>query len=119
MFPYNPQHNGVSERKNNTIVGVARAMIHDQGLPLFLWAEATNTVVYLQNRSPHRVLGNMTPKEAFTREKPHVGHLHIFGCLTYSYIPKEQRTKLEPMAEKGIFMGYNETSKAYPDLYSF
>jgi len=42
-----------------------------------------------------------------------VGHLHIFGCLTYSYIPKEQRTKLKPMAEKGIFMGYNETSKAY------
>eukprot|EP00253_Pinus_taeda_P004115 PITA_04115 len=55
----------------------------------------------------------MTPKEAFTGEKPHVGHLHIFVCLTYSYIPKEQRTTLEPMAEKGVFMGYNETSKAY------
>eukprot|EP00253_Pinus_taeda_P004364 PITA_04364 len=55
----------------------------------------------------------MTPKEAFAREKSHVGHLRIFGYLTYSYIPKEQRMKLEPMAEKGIFMGYNETSKAY------
>lgn len=88
-------------------------MIHDQGLPLFLRVEACNTIVYLHNRSPHRVLGNMTLEETFTREKPHVGHLRIFGCLTYSYIPKEQRTKLEPMAEKGIFMGYNETSKAY------
>ena len=55
----------------------------------------------------------MTLEEAFTGEKPHVGHLCIFGCLTYSYIPKEQRTKMEPMAEKGILMGYNETSKAY------
>eukprot|EP00253_Pinus_taeda_P032243 PITA_32243 len=111
--PYNPQQNGVSERKNRAIVGVATAMIHDQGLPLFLWTEAYNTVVYLQNKSPHRVLGNMTPEEAFTGEKPHVGHLRIFGCLTYSYIPKEQRTKLEPMAEKGILMAYSETSKAY------
>lgn len=100
---YNPQQNGVSERKNKAIVGAARAMIHDQGLPLFLWVEACNIVVYLQNRSPHSILKNMTPEEAFTKEKPHVGHLHIFGCITYSYIPEEQRTKLEPMAEKGIF----------------
>ena len=38
--PYNPQQNGVSERKNRSIVGAAKAMLHDQGLPLFLWAEA-------------------------------------------------------------------------------
>jgi transposase InsO family protein len=34
--PYNPQQNGVAERKNKTIVRATRAMIHDQGLPLFL-----------------------------------------------------------------------------------
>jgi hypothetical protein len=110
---YNPQQNGVAERKNRSIVGAARAMIHDQGLPLFLWAEACNTVVYLQNRSPHRALGNVTPDEAFTGHKPQVGHLHIFGCVTYSFIPKELRKKMEPTAEKGIFVGYSEVSKAY------
>lgn len=88
-------------------------MLHDQGLPLFLWAEACNTAVYLQNRSPHRALGHMTPEEAFSGKKPDIGHLHIFGCITYSYIPKEKRTKLEPTAEKGIFVGYSETSKAF------
>lgn len=88
-------------------------MLHDQGLPLFLWVEACNTVVYLQNRSPHRALGNVTLKEAYSRQKPHLGHLRIFGCLTYSHVPKERRTKLEPTAEKGIFVGYSETSKAY------
>jgi hypothetical protein len=40
IVPYNPQQNGVAERKNMAIVGAARAMLHDQGLPLFLWAEA-------------------------------------------------------------------------------
>ena len=110
---YNPQQNGVAERKNRSIVGAARAMIHDQGLPLFLWAEACNTAVYLQNMSPHRALGNLTPDEAFTGKKPQVGHLRIFGCVTYSYIPKELRKKMEPTAEKGIFVGYSEISKAY------
>jgi len=33
---YNPQQNGVSERKNRSIVGAERDMLHDQGLPLFL-----------------------------------------------------------------------------------
>jgi hypothetical protein len=30
--PYNPQQNGVDVRKNKTVIGAARAMIHDQGL---------------------------------------------------------------------------------------
>jgi transposase InsO family protein len=45
--PYNPQHNGVVKRKNRTMVGATRAMIHDQGLPLFLWEEASSVAVYL------------------------------------------------------------------------
>jgi transposase InsO family protein len=44
--PYNPQQNGVAKRNNRAIVGVARSMLHDQGLPLFLWAEACYTTVY-------------------------------------------------------------------------
>jgi transposase InsO family protein len=36
--PYNPQQNGVAKRKNKTMVEATQAMIHDQGLPLFLWA---------------------------------------------------------------------------------
>ena len=55
----------------------------------------------------------MTPEEAFSGKKPDVGHIRIFGCIAYSYIPKEKRTKLEPTAEKDIFVGYNETSKAF------
>ena len=111
--PYNPQQNGVAERKNRAIVGAARAMLHDQGLPLFLWTEACHTAVYLQNRSRHRAVGSMTPEEDFSGKKPEVGHFRVFGCITYSYIPSEKRTKLEPMEERGIFVGYSETSKAF------
>jgi len=47
--PYTPEQNGVAERKNCTIVEVVHAMIHDQRLPKFLWAEATNNPIYVQN----------------------------------------------------------------------
>eukprot|EP00253_Pinus_taeda_P001882 PITA_01882 len=47
--PYTPEQNGVVERKNRSIVEVVCAMLHDQGLPKFLWGEAANTVVYVQN----------------------------------------------------------------------
>ena len=49
----------------------------------------------------------------FSGEKPKVSHLRIFGCPVYVHVPKEKRSKLEPPGKKGIFVGYNESSKAY------
>jgi transposase InsO family protein len=95
-IPYNPQQNGVAERKNRAITGAARSMLHDQSLPLYLWAEASATVVYLRNRSPHRILGKMTHEEAFTSRRPNVEHIKIFECLTFSHVPSKRRTKLDP-----------------------
>jgi hypothetical protein len=111
--PYNPQQNGVAERKNRSIVEAVKAMIHDQSLPMFLWEEASNTTVYIQNRSPHRILEDKTHEEAFTGVKPEVSHLRIFGCPIYIHIPKEKRTKLEPSGKEGTFVGYREISKSY------
>jgi hypothetical protein len=71
------------------------------------------TTVYVQNKSPHKTVRNMTPEEAFTRVKPEVGHFKIFGCPVYIHIPKEKRTKLDPSGRKGTFVGYSESSKAY------
>ena len=70
-------------------------------------------VVYLQNKSPHRSLGNLTPEEDFSWNRSQLTHLRIFRRATYSQVPKEKRTKLDPTTEKGIFVRYSETSKAY------
>jgi hypothetical protein len=80
---------------------------------MFLWGEAAMTVVYVQNRSPHRILKNMTPEEAFSEKKPSVEHLRIFGCYVYIHVPKDKRKKLEPSGKRGVFVGYSESSKAY------
>ena len=88
-------------------------MLDDQDLPMHLWVEATRKAMYVENRTPHRVLENKTLEEVFFSKKPEVSHLKIFGCPVYIHIIKEKRTKLDPSGKKGIFVGYSEISKAY------
>jgi transposase InsO family protein len=104
-FPYNPQQNEVAERKNITIIEATKEMIHDQSLPMTLRAEACMKTIYVQNRSPHQILKNITPEEAFTKVKPEIRHFKIFGCPVYLHVPKEKRSKLEPLGRKGTFVG--------------
>jgi len=111
--PYKPEQNGVAERKNRTIVEATTAMLYDQDMPKFLWAEACNTAVYVQNRAPHRALGKITPKSVFTGKKPKVSNFRRFGSLAYYHIPEEKRKKLDQTAEKGYLVGYSEKDKAY------
>jgi hypothetical protein len=94
-------------------VGATRAMLHDQGLPMHLWEEACNTMVYVKNHCPHRVLGMSTPKEAFTSKKLDVSHFKIFGSFVYVHVTKDARKTLEPTVEVGIFVGYTETPHNY------
>ena len=51
--PYNTQQNGIAERKNRTITEAAKAMIHDQDIPMYLWEEASSTTIYIQYHTPH------------------------------------------------------------------
>ena len=99
--PYNPQQNGVAERKNRSIIEATKEMIHDQGLPMHLWAEASSTAVYVKNRSPHKILGNKTFEEVFTGKNPKVSHLRIFGCPVFIHVPKEKIKKIGTFGKEG------------------
>ena len=103
----------MAERKNINIVGATRAVLHDQGLPLHLWVEACNTTVYLQNRSPHHILGMKTPEEAFSGKRPDVGHFRIFGSSMYFHVTKDAWKNLDLTTELGIFVGYTNTPHNY------
>jgi hypothetical protein len=115
--PYNPQQNGVDERKNRTICEAAKAMMFDQDLPKSLWAEANSIAVYIQNRCPHAILKDTTPEEVFSGIKPKVGHLRIFGCPVYIHVPKEKRTKMQPSGKKGVLWGTVRTPRLKGYMY--
>ncbi|XP_057996597.1 uncharacterized protein LOC131175917 [Hevea brasiliensis] len=111
--PYSPQQNGVSERKNKTIVEMAKCMLKMKGLPKEFWAEAEYTAMYLLNRLPSRSVEGKTPIEAWLKTKPSTKHLRLFGFICYIHIPDAKRVKLDDKAELGIFLGYAATSKGY------
>jgi len=90
-MPHTPEQNGVVERKNRSIVEAVRAMHHDQGHPKFLWAEAANTVVYVQNECPHQALDCKTPEEMFIGKKLDVSHFRIFASPVFSCAEREDK----------------------------
>jgi hypothetical protein len=59
--PYTPQHNGVVERMNRTLMEKARCMLSGAEIGQEFWAEAVGTACYLVNRSPSSMLGDKTP----------------------------------------------------------
>jgi hypothetical protein len=56
--------------------------------------------VYVQNKNLHQTLKNITPKEGFTRMKPEIEHFRLFGCPMYFHVPKEKKSKLDPLGRK-------------------
>ncbi|XP_048623783.1 uncharacterized protein LOC125592576 [Brassica napus] len=62
--PITPQQNGVGERKNRTMLEMARSMLKSKKLPKELWAEAVACAVYISNRSPTKSVLGKTPQEA-------------------------------------------------------
>lgn len=110
---YTPQLNGVAERKNRTILNMARSMLKGKMLPKEFWAEAVSTAVYLLNRCPTKNVRGVTPEEAWSTHKPSANHLRVFGCVAYAKIPEARRTKLDDKGVKCIFTGYGDKIMGY------
>ena len=66
IAPYSLQQNRVSERKNRTVMEMARCMLFEKKLPKLLWVESVSTSVYLLNRLPTKSVQSKTPIEAWS-----------------------------------------------------
>ena len=75
---YTPQQNGVVERKNKTLITLARSMLDEYETPERFWAEAINTACYASNRLYlHRLL-KKTAYELLIGRKPNVSYFRVF-----------------------------------------
>ncbi|KAL3533483.1 hypothetical protein ACH5RR_007004 [Cinchona calisaya] len=74
IAPYTLEQNRVAERKNFTVVKMARSLLKGKGLPNQYWVEAIATSVYLLNISPTKAVMNQTPHKAWRGTKPSVSH---------------------------------------------
>jgi hypothetical protein len=98
---------------NRTIMECARSMIFHAGLPLQLWEDAVDIVVYLINIGPSGSLDGRIPEEAWTCKKVNYSFLKTFGCESFVHIDKENRTKLEEKSKKCTFIGYSVNDFGY------
>ena len=78
-----PEHNGVAERLNHTLLEKVQAMLHSSGLLKFLWGEAINHAVYLKNQTGTKALEGKTPYEVFYSVKPNLKGLPEFGAQVW------------------------------------
>jgi transposase InsO family protein len=83
--PRSLQQNGVVERKNRTILNMARSMLKTNRMTKEFWAEAVDCAAYLSNCCPTKSLWNKTPQEAWSERKPSVSHLRVFESIGYTH----------------------------------
>ncbi|KAJ0048163.1 hypothetical protein Pint_16235 [Pistacia integerrima] len=81
-------------------------------IPKKLWGDAILTTCYLINSTPLKFL-----KKNF----PHLRNmtmmdLKTFGCTVFVHIPTHLRSKLDPRAERCVFLGYAPNKRGYKCL---
>src|ERR1700678_1674953 len=106
-----PEHNGVAERLNRTLLEKVRAMLHASQLPKFLWGEAIKHAVWLKNRSSTKPLGGRTPYEIFYGTKPNLRGLPEFGSKVWVHMP--EGSKLDGRSVIGRWVGFDEESSGH------
>jgi transposase InsO family protein len=76
--PYTPQQKSVVERKNRTLMDMARTMLEEYKASYHFWVEAINTACYSISRLYlHRIL-KKTSYELLTGKKPNVSYFRVF-----------------------------------------
>jgi hypothetical protein len=111
--PYAPQLNGVAERKNRTLIEMARTMLDEYKTSDRFWAEAVNTACHAINRLYlHRLL-KKTPYELLTGNKPNVSYFRVFRSKCYILNKKAKSSKFAPKAMEGFLLGYDLNSREY------
>ena len=101
--PATHQHNGVVERRNRTLLDMVHSMMSMSELPISFWGYALETVVYLLNRVPTKLVPS-TPYELWTGKKPNLNHLKIWGCP--AHVRKSNIDKLGLRSDRCLFIGY-------------
>ena len=74
--PRTPQHNGVSERRNRTLLDMVRSMMSLTYLPLSFWGYALEAAAFTLNMAPSKSV-ETTPYELWFDSKPKLSFLKV------------------------------------------
>ncbi|KAL4376280.1 hypothetical protein GQ457_02G023460 [Hibiscus cannabinus] len=86
--PGTPQWNGVSERRNRTLLDMVRSMMSHTDLPTSFWGYALETTAYTLNRVPSKSV-QKTPHEMKLRDTISTTRTKVFVARTGVFLEKE------------------------------
>jgi hypothetical protein len=115
--PCVPQQNRVVERKNRTLIEMARTILDEHRTPRCFWADAISTACYISNRIFLCSILHLTPFELQFGRKPSVSHFKPFGCKCF-VLKCGNLDKFEPRSFDGILLGYTPPGRSYR-VYNF
>ncbi|GAV59916.1 hypothetical protein CFOL_v3_03447, partial [Cephalotus follicularis] len=99
---------------NRTLQEMCRALINENNLPNYFWAEATNTSCYVLNRISIRPILKKTPYELWRGRKPNISYFHAFICKCFIHNNgKDHLGKFDSKVDEGIFLGYLTTIRTF------
>lgn len=111
--PYTPQQNGVAERKNRTLLDMARCMLLNSEMENNFWGEAILMANHIRNRSPTSSLNKEIPYEKWFGKRVNINYFRVFGTKTYIVDERITRGKMDQRSKEGYLVGYSEQCKAY------
>jgi transposase InsO family protein len=101
---YTPEQNGVVERKNRTLIEMARSMLDEYKVLDSFWAEAINTACHASNRLYCHRFFNKTPYELLNGRKPNISYFQVFGCKCYILRKGSRLSKFQSKCDEGFFL---------------
>jgi hypothetical protein len=110
---YTPQLNGLVERKNRTLIDMARSILSEYNVSQSFWVEAINTACYCSNCLYCHPLKEKTLYELLNGRKSNIAYFRVFGYKCYILKKDTRLGKFEKKCDKGFLLGYSTTSKAY------
>jgi hypothetical protein len=111
--PYTPQQNGLVERKNRTLLDMARVILDEYKTPDRFWEEAINTACYSINRLYLHWILKKTSYELLTSKKPNISYFRVFGSKCFILIKRGRNSKFATKAVEGFLLGYDSNTRAY------
>jgi hypothetical protein len=111
--PNTSQQNGVVERKNRTLLDMARTMLDEYKTPDQFWAEAINTACYSINWIYLHWILKKTSYELLTGKKPNVSYFRVFGRKCFILVKRGRKSKFAPKDVEGFLLGYDSNTRAY------
>ncbi|GJV91716.1 retrovirus-related pol polyprotein from transposon TNT 1-94 [Tanacetum coccineum] len=108
--PYTPQPNGVSERRNRTLLDMVRSMMNLTTLPLSFWDYALESATRILNMVLTKKIDKI-PYEMWYGKVTNLSYSKVWGCE--ALVKRDTPDKLQQRSVKCIFIGYPKETMGY------